>query len=165
MGSLKHGVIDWPSAELSIKRCTCVNKRMNSGFGWSLNNNITRRQTVWVSRGQDASVRASGRQKALGPQWPTVEQPSQDAKEVLLWSEELWVNIAVCPCLQLIYHNNLTLSRIKCERYIFIKKCVRSFIEVRHYVSLSYAYISIHVVYYATIGLEISPSNTVASST
>ena len=26
-----------------------------------------------------------------------------------------------------------TLSRIKCERYIFIKKCVCSFIEVRHY--------------------------------
>ena len=26
---------------------------------------------------------------------------------------------------------NITFSRIKCERYIFIKKCVRSFIEVR----------------------------------
>ena len=26
-----------------------------------------------------------------------------------------------------------TLSRIKCEKYIFIKKCVRSFIEVVHY--------------------------------
>ena len=25
----------------------------------------------------------------------------------------------------------ITLSRIKCERYIFIKKCIRSFIEVR----------------------------------
>ena len=29
-----------------------------------------------------------------------------------------------------------TLSRIKCERYIFIKKCVRSFVEVLHYVSI-----------------------------
>ena len=28
---------------------------------------------------------------------------------------------------------NITLSRIKCGRYIFIKKSVRSFIEVRHY--------------------------------
>ena len=39
-----------------------------------------------------------------------------------------WVNIAVCPRLQLISHTQpaSTLSRIKCERYIFIKKCVRS---------------------------------------
>ena len=33
------------------------------------------------------------RTEGLGPQLPTVEQPSQDAKEVLLWSEELWVNM------------------------------------------------------------------------
>ena len=38
---------------------------------------------------------------------------------------------------------NITLSRIKCERYIFIKKCVRSFIEVRQYVWLCSAYICI----------------------
>ena len=38
---------------------------------------------------------------------------------------------------------NITLSRIKCERYIFIKKCVRSFIENRHYVWLCSAYICI----------------------
>ena len=47
-----------------------------------------------------------------------------------------WVNIAVFPRLQLISHTQQptsTLSRIKCERYIFIKKCVRSFIGVRHY--------------------------------
>ena len=33
------------------------------------------------------------RLRACGPQWPAVEQPSQDEKEVLLWSEELWVNM------------------------------------------------------------------------
>ena len=45
------------------------------------------------------------------------------------------VSIAVCHHLQLISHTQptSTLSRIKCERYIFIKKCVRSFIEVCHY--------------------------------
>ena len=31
--------------------------------------------------------------EGLGSQWPTVEQPSQNAKEVLLWSEELGVNM------------------------------------------------------------------------
>ena len=37
--------------------------------------------------------------------------------------------VAVCPSLQLTSHTQeaSTLSRIKCERYIFIKKCVRSF--------------------------------------
>ena len=35
-------VIYWPSTEPSIKRCTCVNKRKNSGSRWTLENNITR---------------------------------------------------------------------------------------------------------------------------
>ena len=68
-------VIDWPSTEPSIKRCTCVNKRKNSGSRCVWDNNITRAQTAWVSWGQDAELRASGRQRAL---WP-----SQDEKEVL----------------------------------------------------------------------------------
>ena len=123
--------------------------------------------------------------ESLGPQWPTVEQPSQNVKEVLLWSVRVscrcnmvvslvpiyrtesqrqtdgfglsvthgWVAqpecersaamvrrtlgqyVAVCSHLQLTSHTQptSTLSRIKCERYIFIKKCVRSFIKVRHY--------------------------------
>ena len=82
---LSHpNVIYWPSTEPSIKRCTCVNKRKKSGSRWLLNNDITRAHTVWVSWGQDVELRASGRQRALGPQWPTVEQPCQDEKEVLL---------------------------------------------------------------------------------
>ena len=79
----------WPSTESSIKRCTYVNKRKNSVSRWTLNKNITRTQTAWVSWTQDAELRAIGRLRALGSQWPTVEQPSQDEKEVLLWSEEL----------------------------------------------------------------------------
>ena len=39
---------------------------------------------------------------------PTVEQPSQDEEEVLLWSEELGVNITVCLRLQLISHTQET---------------------------------------------------------
>ena len=90
----------WPSTELSIKRCTCVNKRKNSGSRWTLNNNITRWQMAWVSWSQ------------LGTRC-RIEQP-QDEKEVLLWlREELWVKITVCPCLQLISHTQptSTLSR------------------------------------------------------
>ena len=69
-------VIYWPSTELSIKRCTCVNKWKNSGSRWAWDNYITRCPgAVWVSWRQDAKLRASDRQRALGPQWPTVKQP------------------------------------------------------------------------------------------
>ena len=129
-------VIYWPSTEPSIKRRTCANKRKNSGSRWTLINNITRVQTAWISWRQDASsVRSSLQTEGFGPSvthgWAT---PSQDEKEVLLWSrEELSVKITACLRLQLIFHTQptSTLSRIKCERYTFIKKCIRSFIEVR----------------------------------
>ena len=52
-------VIYWPSTEPSIKRCTCINKRKNSGSRCALNNNIIRAQTVRVSWREDASVRTS----------------------------------------------------------------------------------------------------------
>ena len=44
--------------------------------------------------------------------------------------------VAVCPHLQITSHTQptSTLSSIKCERYILIKKSIRSFIEVRQYV-------------------------------
>ena len=115
-------VIYWPSTEPSVKRYTCVNKRKNRGRRWTLNNNITRAQTVWVSWREDDELKASGTQRALG-------NPAEMRKKYY------WVNILACPRLQLISHTQPTaaLSRIKCERYIFIEMCVRSFIEVRHY--------------------------------
>ena len=66
-----------------------------------------------------------------GPQWPMVEQTSQDAKEVLLWSKNSvqYSSLSLSPT-HLSHTTNITITRIKCERYIFIK-CVRSFIEVR----------------------------------
>ena len=101
MWSTPSFVIYWPSTMPSIKRCTFVNKRRNSGSRWTSDNYITRCHRrlesvlVWVgvSSRQDTELRASGRKRALGPQWPTVEQPNQDVKEVPLWSEELWVNM------------------------------------------------------------------------
>ena len=95
-----------------------------------------------------------------------VEQHSQDEKEVLLWSEELGVNIAVCPHLQLTSHTQptSTLSRIKCERYIFIKKCVRSFIEVVIIVDYVSAYICICMWLYNSFTNKLLPlQNTISS--
>ena len=64
-----------------------VKQKYNQAHWWSES------VGVGASWREDAELRASGRQKALGSQWPTVEQPSQDKEEVLLWSEELGVNI------------------------------------------------------------------------
>ena len=67
---------------------------------------------------------------------------------MLLWSEELGsICSSVSPSPTHLSHTrNITLSRIKRERYIFIKKSVHSFIEVRHYVWLCSAYICICIV-------------------
>ena len=74
--------------------------------------------------------------------WPSVThgwatQPECETSAAMVritWGQY----VAVCLRLQLTSHTQptSTLSRIKCERYIFIKKCVRLFIEVRHYVWL-----------------------------
>ena len=64
--------------------------------------------------------------------WAT---PAKMRKKCCYGQKNLGQYVAVCPRLQLTSHTQptSTLSRIKCERCIFIKKCVRSFIEVRHY--------------------------------
>ena len=91
----------------SIKRCTCVNKRKNSGSKWVWGNNITRCPEQFESVGE--------RMPAWEPAcshwglWVLNDQrlsnPNQDEKEMLLWSrEELRVNIPVCPRLQLTSH-------------------------------------------------------------
>ena len=58
-------VIYWPSTEPSIKRCTCVNKRKNSGGSWTLENNITR--CPGGSRQLETRCWTSCRLRALGP--------------------------------------------------------------------------------------------------
>ena len=61
--------------------------------------------------------------------WAT---PAKMWKKCCYGQKNLGQYVAVCPRFQLTSHTQptLTLSRIKCERYIFIKKRVRSFIEV-----------------------------------
>ena len=86
---------------------------------------------VRVSWRQDAEVRASGRQRNLVPQWPTVEQPQPRWRSAAMVRRTWGQYSSLSPSLTHLSHTwNITLSRINCERYIFIKKCVRSFIEV-----------------------------------
>ena len=82
-----EGDIYWPSTELSIKWCTCVNKRKNSGSRWTKENNITR-----YPDGLRQSETGCQRENHLAD-WGLaalsdlrLSNTSQDEKEMLLWS-------------------------------------------------------------------------------
>ena len=72
--------------------------------------------------------------RGLGPSathgWAALPRWGRSASMV---ARTLGQYVAVCLRFQLTSYTQLTstLSRIKCERYIFIKKCVCSFIEIR----------------------------------
>ena len=91
------------------QECISVNKRKNSRSRWTLNNNITRCQTVRVIWTWDASVRISFQTEGFGPSvthgWATQPRWRRSAAMV---EEEPGVNIAVCPRLQLISHTQET---------------------------------------------------------
>ena len=127
--------------------------RTPAGSRWVSNNYITRchrrLEFNWSSRQaefsssyshsssssrswrQVAVVRASASQRAWAFRTP-VEQPSRMRKECCYNTEELGVNMwqSVTSPTHLSHIINInpfaTLSRIKCERYIFLKKCFRS---------------------------------------
>ena len=89
------------------------------------------------------------RLRACGPQWHTVEQPQPRwGRSAAMVEEELGVNIAVCPGVQLISHTQptSTLSRIKCEGLYFYKE-VCSFIHWSSYIVgwLCSAYICMYI--------------------
>ena len=130
--------------------------RTPTGSRWMSNNYITRchisawescswRQWVAVAVRIRVAVPVGERMPAewepvqdrgLGPSVTPVEQPSKMSKKCCYGQRNL---ASICCSLSpspthLSHITNMkpiaTLSRIKCERYIFLKKCVRSFIEV-----------------------------------
>ena len=122
-------VIDWPSIDSSIKRFTCVNKQ-NSGSWWTMNNNITRAQTVWVSWRQDANgVRTSSRQRAWALSDPRLSNPAKMRKKYC------WVQNNSPSLSQLISHTQQpsTFLKIKCERLYFYKEAC-SFVHWSSYI-------------------------------
>ena len=122
------------------QRCTCVNKRKQVGV-------------MKEYRQMPAAVESIGDRKARvraslhtenSPQRTPVEQPQLRCREALcgflkitqraMVKRRSCVNIAACPCLysSLTHHSNINPFENKVwEIHIFIKKCVRSFIEVR----------------------------------
>ena len=146
----------WPSTEPSIKRCTCVNKLKNSGSRWTLNYKLTRRTDGLNQLGQlETRCRSENQRQTEGFElsvthgWTT---PAKMRKKCCYRQKNYGQYVAVCPRLQLTSYRQptSTLSRIKRERYIFIKKFVRSFIEVRHCVWLCLHVSCIFVLRYTT---------------
>ena len=127
-------VIDWPSTELTIKRCTWLNKRKNCGSKWAWENNITRCPGRFESVGdrmpaewEPAPDRGLGSSVTHG--WAT---PAKMRKKCCYGREKnLGQNNSLSPSPpQLSHTRNITLSRIKCERYIFCKEVYSFVIEV-----------------------------------
>ena len=72
---------------------------------------------------------------------PRLSNPSHDAEDNsgCYGQEKGWVNMAVCPCLHSSLTHNRTINPFEnkvWEIHIFIKKCVRPFIEDRNYLWL-----------------------------
>ena len=127
-------VIYWPSTEPSIKRCTCVNKRKNSGSRWTLDDDITRCPVRFELVGDRMPAEwEPAPDTGLGPTmlhgWAT---QAKMRKKCCYGRRRTWGQYSsLSPSPTLFSHiTNITLSRIKCKRYIFIKNCIRSFIEV-----------------------------------
>ena len=100
-------VIYWPSTEPPIKRCTCVNKRKNSGSRWTWDNNITRCPDG-SSQSEMPAWEPACRLRVLRPSvthgWAT---QAKMRKKCYYGQRRTWVNIAVRPCL----HSSLTHSK------------------------------------------------------
>ena len=92
-------------------------------------------QTDWVSSssscGQDARVRTGSRRRAWALSDPRLSSPAKMRKKCCYGQKNfgsICSNLSPSPT-HLSHTANITLSRIKSERYIFIKKCVRSFVH------------------------------------
>ena len=127
-------VIYWPSTKPSIKRCTSVNKRKNSGSRCMLNNNITRctdsSSQLETRCWSESQLQTEGFGSSVTHGCAT---PAKMRKKCCYGREKnlgQYSSLSLSPA-HLSHTRNITLSRIKCGRYIFIKKCIRLFIEVR----------------------------------
>ena len=105
-------VIYWPSTELSIKRCTCVNKQKNSRSRWALNNNITRCPGRFESAGEKMPKWEPVADKGL---WalsdPRMSNPAWMRKKCCYGRRRTWgqyISLSPSPT-HLSYTRNITL--------------------------------------------------------
>ena len=108
-------VIYWPLTELSIKRCTCVNKWKNSGSRWVLENHIT--------RCPDGLSQLETRCRSENQLQTEGATQAKMQKKCCYGRGRTWVNIAVCPCLHsfLTHNKHHSFKNKVWENYIFIR--------------------------------------------
>ena len=117
----------WPSTELSIKRCTCVDKRKNSRSRWVLENNITRcpggSSQLETGRQCENQQQIEGFGPLVTPSWAT---QAKMRKKCCYGQGRTWVNIAVRLCLpSFLTHNKYHLFENKVwEVYSFVIEVV-----------------------------------------
>ena len=135
-------VIYCPLTELSIRDAPVQISRTWSGSKWALWNDVGRCRRQLSQSYRKARVRTSLQTEKAS--LSADEQPQPRWRKSAKWvledniacydQESSWVNIAVCPYPHpsLTHHRNINPFENKVWKiYIFIKKCVRSFIEVR----------------------------------
>ena len=152
--NLAHGVIWWPSRQ----EIHFTNKPKKSGSRWTLRKNIDRVPAAVRVGDRNAKVK-----NQLAEGWalsdPRLSNPSQYAKAVLLWSREELVSIkqSVPVSTHLSHTTNITLSKIKCERFRFCKKVYSFVIEVVHNRLMMFTHISVYLYMYTyscTMGIQ-----------
>ena len=129
-------VIYWPSTEPSIKRCTCVNKRKNSGSRWTLESNITRcpdgsRQSETGCQ-SESQLQIEGFGPSVTHGWATQPRWGRSAAMIVRIT---WVNTAVVTVSNSsLTHNKHHLFENKLWEIYFFYKEVFSFVcWSRHY--------------------------------
>ena len=132
-----------------LKRSTTDKKKFFSFFvGWffqpwygnwsrrrkkNLNSNLLNsalKELPWVTNWSSSSEGHAADQRCLWWACKGMQALTPSGSRKKIWEEVL--SLSICLSTHLSHTTETsTLSRIKCERYIFIKKCVRSFLEVR----------------------------------
>ena len=97
----------WPSTEPSVKRCTCVNKPQ-VGVKKEYRQGAHSRQAV-----ETGMPKWEPACRGLGLLWPTVKQPQPKCKSAAMVKRRTSHT-----------QQNITLSKIKCERFIFLWRSV-----------------------------------------
>ena len=124
-------VIYWPSTEPSVKKCTCVNKRKNSGSRWTLDNNITRCLDGLRQGDRMPAWERACRLRAL---WPSVTHSwatqAKMRKKCCYGQEENLGQYSSPSLSPLISHTQQT-SRFRkwSVRDLYKKKCIRSLLK------------------------------------
>ena len=119
------------------QRCASVNKRKKKRKQMTVMKEYRQvPAAVELVGDRKARMKASLQTESCGPQRPPDEQPEpRCVRSAAMAQKRSWINIAVCSCLHSCPTHNRTINPFENkvrEIHIFIKKCVRSFIEVRH---------------------------------